>query len=87
MGQNDSLTIGHISDKRKASYLPYNQQSDYIEEQYSARAMQFPNVSFVRKETKLFRGTHKCLWDLAILNSASLVVIGLWGRKGPKQPE
>lgn len=87
--QNDALIVGHISDSRKEAYLPYNYNSDYLEELFEAKIMGLKqiNAKFARKELFPFKSTQECLWDLAEQEKADVIIVGDYGRKGPKIDE
>jgi hypothetical protein len=62
--------------------------SDYIEDYFLAKLIGFRenklNVDFIRKEVGHFRSSQDCLWELALENSATMILVAEYGRKGPK---
>jgi len=63
---HDHLVVGHITDKRKESYLPYNFKQQYLHDNYEAKLIPFGhNARYAAREVDVMRGTKDCLWELA----------------------
>lgn len=62
----DHLVVGHITDKRKEAYLPYNFKQQYLMDSYEAKLLPFGlKARYAGREVDLMRGTKDCLWELA----------------------
>jgi len=60
------MVVGHISDKRKEAYLPYNFKNNYLQDLYEAKLIPFGvKARWSSREVDLMRGTKDCLWELA----------------------
>ena len=84
--QKDCFNVVTITDARK-DYLPFHYKPDFIEQKYSAKIRadaQAGMARFVRKEVELEKTAKQTLWMMAQLYKAD-VVVGMHGRKGPKQ--
>ena len=80
------MTVGHVHDTRK-DFLAWNHKPQHIREVYSCKLMMLGDKgSYVTKE---FEGggetdTKTELNTLATENKATVTVVGMHGRKGPK---
>jgi len=82
------MVVGHITDKRKESYLPYNFKQQYLHDMYEAKLIPFGSKArYAGREVDLMRGTKDCLWELAEQEGSSIIVCGNHGRKGPKNED
>ena len=82
---HDHLVVGHITDKRKESYLPYNFKQQYLHDKYEAKLLPFGlKARYASREVDIMRGTKECLWELAENEGSNIIIVGNHGRKGPK---
>ena len=63
---HDHLILGHVTDKRKEGYLPYNFKQQYLHDNYEAKLLPFGfKARYAAREVDVMRGTKDCLWELA----------------------
>lgn len=80
----DKMTISHIYNREK-SFLPFNQQPDALRKTYESLTVSMGSkISLWWEEADFKLSTKEHMVLLAQKSFASLIVIGMHGRKGPK---
>jgi nucleotide-binding universal stress UspA family protein len=80
----DKLTISHIFNREKA-FLPFDQQPDALKKTYESLTLTMGSkISLWWEEADSKLTTKEQMVNLAQKAQASLIVIGMHGRKGPK---
>ena len=84
----DKLMVGHAWSRDKEEYLKYNLKRDYVKQQLTANGTYLADrFSYVDREivSDNHESAKSILGDLANEFEATITVVGMHGRKGPKE--
>ena len=82
---SDYLTVAHVYNKTK-NYLPFNMQPENIRQTYESLIVGYGSkAKLLWEENDPRLTTKEHVLDLARTSNADLLVVGMHGRKGPKE--
>ena len=85
--EKDVFNVCTITNAAKTD-LPFQYKPDAIEANYSSKILrnaEAGNAKFIKKEIEPNKTTRETLWMVANHFHADTVVVGMHGRKGPKE--